>query len=257
MDELKGKTFIPNNVLEKLYSLKLNGTQLSIILTVCRFTYGFQREKHLLSANFISQATNINIRNIKRELDKLTNRKIILTTAAGKGKANAIQINSNIHEWGVANTPVVISPPVVNRPLPVVVNTPPQVVANSPPKKEKEIKIKKEKYIVIFTFWNQQKIIVHQKLDNEMEKAIDDALKKYDEQTIRAAISHYAQVQRDPDYFFDYSWTLIKFLKQKNALPEFVDGGQKWISYQNFKNKSKVKKDDVLFEGEFGEVEYR
>jgi len=232
MDEIKNATFIPNSILEKIYSTKLNGTQLSIALVVCRFTYGFQRDKHTLSAGFISKATGINLRNVKREIDNLATRKIILITANGNRTTNTIQINADSSEWVVVKSPlVVVSPPVVNTPLEQVVNSPLEVVVNTPPKKEKEIK--KEKYIVIFNHWNQQKITIHRDITKEISEAADKALKKYTETEIVQAITRYSQIYHDADYYFSYNWTLANFLKQKNALPEFMDDGQKWIAYPN------------------------
>ena len=36
---------------------------------------------------------------------------------------------------------------------------------------------------------------------------------------------------KDKNYFFSTRWTLVEFLKQKNAMNDFKDDGSKWINY--------------------------
>lgn len=88
-------------------------------------------------------------------------------------------------------------------------------------------------YSELLSFWNQQKITVHRKLTEDIVKAIDTTLKVHTKEEIMQAIARYAQIYHDKDYFFSYNWTLVNFLKQKNALPDFLDDGQKWLSYKN------------------------
>lgn len=106
--------------------------------------------------------------------------------------------------------------------------------------------LSKEKYTAIFNHWNQQGITVHRKLTEDMTKAIDTTLKAYAQEEIMQAIARYAQIYHDKNYFFKYNWTLTNFLKQKNALPDFLDEGQKWVAYKNAtttKEPSKPKPD--------------
>lgn len=88
-------------------------------------------------------------------------------------------------------------------------------------------------YSELLSFWNQQKITVHRKLTEDMIKAIDATLKVHTKEEIMQAIARYAKIYHDKDYFFSYNWMLVNFLKQKNALPDFLDDGQKWLSYKN------------------------
>jgi hypothetical protein len=79
-----------------------------------------------------------------------------------------------------------------------------------------------------------------------MNKEIDKALKQYTLENILDAISRYSKIYHDKNYFFKYNWTLMNFLKQKNALPDFMDEGQKWVAYKNAtttKEPSKPKPD--------------
>ncbi len=84
----------------------------------------------------------------------------------------------------------------------------------------------------LFNFWNSQNIMVHRNLTPEISKALDKALKKWDEDTITEAIRRYGIVYHDSNYFFDYKWSLETFLTQKNTLPHFLDDGEKWQNYQ-------------------------
>jgi hypothetical protein len=84
----------------------------------------------------------------------------------------------------------------------------------------------------LFSFWNSLRIIVHRQITPEISKAIDKALKKWDEETITEAIRRYGIVYHDTEYFFKHKWKLENFLTQKNALPDFLDEGEKWQNYQ-------------------------
>lgn len=77
-----------------------------------------------------------------------------------------------------------------------------------------------------------QKIIEHKELTDTILKEIQKALKTYKVEEIKMYIDRYAQVYNDIDYFFNYKWTLIQFLRQKNAMTDFKDDGGKWNNYQ-------------------------
>lgn len=89
----------------------------------------------------------------------------------------------------------------------------------------------------IYDYWQSKKIKKHQVLSEKIINIIKQALKTYDIDAIKQAIDRYEEVLHDNDYYFDTVWGLDKFLKQSNALPEFLDDGDKWISYQNKKSK--------------------
>ncbi len=184
-------TCIPNDVLQKTCSAGFNAIQLSIILVSCRVTYGDFEDAPSLSAEFISDVTNLDIRSIKREIKNLISRNVILVA-----DKTTIWVNSNIEDWIMED-------------------------------------LSKEKYTAIFNHWNRQGITNHRKITPDMNKEIDKALKQYTLENILDAISRYSKIYHDKDYFFSYNWTLINFLKQKNALPDFLDDGQKWLSYKN------------------------
>lgn len=67
--------------------------------------------------------------------------------------------------------------------------------------------------------------------------AIEKAIKEYGIENVKIAINRYSIILADDDYYFDTSWGLDIFCKQSNALPDFLDGGNKWESYKKKKSK--------------------
>ena len=88
----------------------------------------------------------------------------------------------------------------------------------------------------IFEYWNTKGLVKHKKINKNISEAISKALKEYEIDDILDAIDNYEEVVHDQTYFFDTIWPLDKFLKQQNALPEFLNEGAKWLSYANRKN---------------------
>lgn len=48
-----GYTAVANEILDNLYKFSLNGTELKVISCIFRYTFGFHRKSHKLSASFI------------------------------------------------------------------------------------------------------------------------------------------------------------------------------------------------------------
>ena len=91
----------------------------------------------------------------------------------------------------------------------------------------------------IYDYWQSKHIKHHRSLSGDIEKAIKQALKKYDTDTIKLGIDRYDTVYNDPTYYFNTQWGLDLFLKQGNALPQFIgeDKRYKWDNYINRNNK--------------------
>lgn len=49
-----GYTTIANEILDHLYKQPLNGTELKVVMCILRYTFGFRRKSHKLSASFMS-----------------------------------------------------------------------------------------------------------------------------------------------------------------------------------------------------------
>lgn len=94
----------------------------------------------------------------------------------------------------------------------------------------------------IFNYWNVCDIIVHKTINEKMVSQIEKSLKLHGADAIKKAIKNYMIVLNDSRYYFKTKWALIEFLKQSNALPDFLDAGTKWINYLEFV-KTKGQKD--------------
>lgn len=93
-------TRISNELLEQLAKTNLNGTQFKIVMVIFRYTYGFNRKGHDLSVAFISNATNTTTRQIKRELNKLIEKRVITVyKEATFSTSRVIGLNKNYDEW--------------------------------------------------------------------------------------------------------------------------------------------------------------
>lgn len=91
---------------------------------------------------------------------------------------------------------------------------------------------------IIVGFWNQQNIISHKKITPDLKTAIKKAIKGYSVDEVKEAIRNYSEILKS-DYFENYKWTLQQFLNQKNAMPEFLNEGSKWINYTSWKEGGK------------------
>ena len=101
------------------------------------------------------------------------------------------------------------------------------------------------KYTVSFLKkWNSLNIIIHKELTPEIIKAIDKALKTYKQgNKFELAMTRYAQIYHDKNYFFSYKWSLQEFLTRVKTIPSFLNEGSQWESYPN-----KIKKEDPINE---------
>ena len=96
-------TKVPNILLEKLASSKLNGTQLRILNIVIRYTYGFHMDSHELGAAFIATSLKSGKRLIQKEIKilvELNVLQIVKSETALTGRY--LSINNNYEEWGGA-----------------------------------------------------------------------------------------------------------------------------------------------------------
>jgi len=74
---------------------------------------------------------------------------------------------------------------------------------------------------LILDHWNQQNIIVHKKLADDVRSVIVRTLRSYSVEEVKSAISNYAEILQGPQYFFKYKWTLKDFLKR--GIEKFMD----------------------------------
>lgn len=73
-----GYTTIANEILDHLYKQPLNGTELKVVMCILRYTFGFRRKSHKLSASFIAKWGSCDVSSVKRALKHLRAMKIVI-----------------------------------------------------------------------------------------------------------------------------------------------------------------------------------
>jgi len=101
----------------------------------------------------------------------------------------------------------------------------------------------------ILELWNAEEIIKHTESE-PLKKEIAKALKKPGKEKVILAITQYSRLLHDSDFYYSNKFTLINFLKQKNALPNFLSDGQMWINYIGRGNKSGRSKSNEVDQGD-------
>lgn len=143
---------VANGIVDNICKLSLNGTEQKVIWCVIRYTYGFNRKSHRLSASFISQWANCDISSVKRALRHLQKMNIIVCINADKrGVTAELKFNKNYDQWkltGGRNDTSVKNDTSGENATGLVAETLPELVAELPPKKEQIIKtnVKKKSY---------------------------------------------------------------------------------------------------------------
>ena len=100
----------------------------------------------------------------------------------------------------------------------------------------------------LFDYWNSKGIVVHRTINEKMVQLLKKALDLYGQAQIKQAIENYSIVLNDSTYYFKTRWTIGDFVKQTNALPDFLANGIKWINYQEYLKKSKKAREQDKYE---------
>lgn len=142
---------IANEIVDELFKLPLNSTDQKVIWCVLRYTFGFNRKSHRLSASFIAQWSNCDLRSVKRALRKLQENKIIICmNSEKKGVTAELMFNKNVRQWLITSdkndTSDGIDTSDKNDTAPVTELTPELVTELTPKKLQKETTNIKTKY---------------------------------------------------------------------------------------------------------------
>ncbi|MEO2212158.1 replication protein [Paenibacillus amylolyticus] len=142
-----GYTILANEILDQISRQRFNGIQRSIIDTVWRYTYGYQRKSHYLATTFIAVAIEADLKGVKVEMQRLIDWKVIHVIKEGHGaRPRKIAFNKNYDEWTVGENP----PPKIKKvtggesSTALVESSPPLKGESSPPKKERKKVLKKD-----------------------------------------------------------------------------------------------------------------
>lgn len=196
-----GYTAVANEILDNLYKLSLNGTELKVINCIFRYTFGFHRKSHKLSASFIARWGNCDLRAVKRALKKLQQDRIIICiNSEQRGVTAELVFNKNYEQWctGGQNVTSGENDTSGQNVTGVVVKMSPEpVVKMSPKKRKKENKNIKTKYYDDFfeKVWKPyprklNKSAVTQKAKKELYEAGEEVV-------LRAVNSYIAEIQEN------------------------------------------------------------
>jgi phage replication O-like protein O len=233
-------TRIANEILDVISKTKFNGTQFRIVMTVWRYTYGFNRKQHFMSEKFIQEYTNIPKRQIQRELSKLIDDNVILVTReATFTTPRELMFNKDYDTWKcrqvTKKTPVDAKDYSAGDGLDT--STGDELVTQ-----ERHIKYnlntktysRKSKPRLIFEHWNRKGIIKHQKFTDKQKRKVKTALKDYGFVKLKEIIDTYALITLDDKYYWTHKWSIEDFMQR--GLSKFED---RQIAIENYP----VKKD--------------
>ncbi|MTI48246.1 MAG: hypothetical protein FH761_10415 [Firmicutes bacterium] len=96
----------------------------------------------------------------------------------------------------------------------------------------------------IFDHWNQKGIIKHKKLNQKMKNAISKILKDYTVEELKESIDHYAEMYHSDYKYCNYKWGLDTFINREEGCTKFMDDGDKWIRYCDWKKTPKTQPSD-------------
>lgn len=246
-----GYTSIANEILDNLCKLSLNGTELKVIICIFRYTFGFHRKSHKLSASFIAKWGECDLSSVKRALKRLQERKIVVcVNPEKKGVTAELAFNKNYEQWvtgGENATSSKIATSSKNA-TGLVAELLLEPVAELPPKKIKiENKNIKEKYYDDFfeKIWKEYpkkkgKSAVSKKAKKELyeegESVVLEAIKAYkaeieENRTEEKYILHGST-------FFNGRWRdYIKELKPEPEIEKPPEEPEQSIDYSNVERK--------------------
>jgi hypothetical protein len=247
-DPEDGTTPIANLLLEAVAMAKISGLQKGVVLYLWRKTYGWinddgkRKKEAKISLTEWARALDSTNPRVSRTLSDLEHMSIIERRIADMWGGYYYSLNTNISKWnsncinlaklseivGITDFATVTENATVTdmgnsyreRPVTVTENATQQLPKTQPPLHIIERNINKhikEIYIV----WNELEIIIHQKLTDDIKRAINTTLNDYGEVEIIQAIKNYAEILKDDKYYFRYKWTLKDFLKR--GLVKFLD----------------------------------
>jgi phage replication O-like protein O len=96
----KGFTPVAHEILEEICTYSFNASQLFIVMTVWRYTYGFNRIKHDFALSFLQQATQLSDKAVSKELKFLIESKVLrVHSEATKKAARVLSFNKDYENW--------------------------------------------------------------------------------------------------------------------------------------------------------------
>ena len=225
---------IDNDIFLALMAASVSGATLRIVLTVIDRTLGFQEKEAKISLSHFQRVTGLSRQSVQLATKQAEDKNLI--KAQRDGTRPTIYALNDPGEWQTrqGNHPSKLGKEIIPDWATKSSQTRQLASLGTTMPKETIKETSKETYIVIFNHWNQQNITIHRKLTDDKRTAIIRALRNYEAEEIKAAISNYAEILRGEQYFFTYRWTLKDFLKR--GIDRFVDSAD---PKSNFKKEGK------------------
>lgn len=258
-----GYTRIANELLDVIAMAKFNGSQFRIVLAVIRYTYGFNRKSAEMSVSYLSKATGIPERHVRKEVDRLIDGKVLIEyKEPTKTSSRELGLNKNHMEWCMCTSGVDTpeeqlhlsgEEQIDRRGGEQTLHSGEEQLHPQERHIKDNIKDSNKDNICreIFDHWQEQNIIVHRVLTKPIKNAIISALKENTPDEIKESMTHFAIMLKDQGYeLCSYAWGIDTFLNRKKGYKLFLSDGEKWMNYQNwvkgrasppgqgFKNKS-------------------
>lgn len=107
----------------------------------------------------------------------------------------------------------------------------------------------------IYDFWNGFGIIVHRRMVPDTAKAIRAELNNYTDTEIMQAIKNYAEIYHGEQYWFNYAWTLKRFLKR--GIDQFLDldiSKRNYLKTRGIITNLKQEDPDKYVKGKYGHM---
>jgi len=231
-DPEDGTTPIANLLLEALAVAKLTGKEKGVLLYLWRATYGWCKAGARLKEREIplskwARVLQVDESKASQILSRLVGKQIITRKYLGAGKSYVYSTNTRVAEWdkscqiqqGLLEMNREVLPKTAREDLSKTTIVPDTKIAM--PKEIIKENTKKNIYILVFNHWNQQGIIFHKKLTDDIRNVIVRTLRSYSVEEVKSAISNYAEILKGSEYYFKYKWTLRDFLKR--GIEKFMD----------------------------------
>lgn len=88
----------------------------------------------------------------------------------------------------------------------------------------------------LFEFWNEQGIIKHRKLNQQMKRHANARLKEYSLDELKKAIFNYSKILNSDGYYWTHKWTFNDFMKPANVV-RFLDEADPFNNFATNKTK--------------------
>lgn len=226
-----GYTAIANEILDHLYKQSLNGTELKVVMCILRYTFGFRRKSHKLSASFIARWGNCDSRAVKRALKKLQQDRIVICiNSEQRGVTAELMFNKNYEQWctGGQNVTGGKNDTGGQNVTGVVVKMTPEPVVKMTPKKIKKEKQNINKNIYDDFFEKVWREYPRKKGKSEVNKNAKKELYEAGERVVLGAINFYKaelekygtaeQYMLYGSTFFNGRWR--EYVKEQEKEPE-------------------------------------